>query len=452
MKRIENRHYTIQADKDFQVERVELFLDVPSERSGPYLYDHITPFQFAIQTQEANVIDVFIPWAELSPPYLRGRSLFMRYDDALNRWRYVASTREKEGWRLKLTQGGVYALAYNMHQELELVDDVVSGFPDWYAGRKDRNSNLRRLTNALLDPYVPIESGIEELAAMANLFALDSSQLLKVQKFVASEISSVDRAKVYLNRSGFYQELNQAESVEDFLFDPTKEKVLVDFRRGAVLSLEQHDGQIEVELTLAQGTTFVVPEKREEALWNDFDEIGLLYGVRRIKDETNATYRKRLATLFSHPGNATRTGVRYETARQLGMIVTADWVDDTKGFLVINEEARTIIGESIQVDGKPVIVEWQADGGFLIPPTGEKRPHEVVFFYGVESYRPDRTLADDEGLLSPYHEQILGEIGNKAPLLYGQAKWGLQEWDMTVDDGLIEWFGQMDHDSEKWRD
>lgn len=451
MKTIETRHYVAQADKEFQLERVKLFLDVPSERSGPYIYDHVTAFQIAVQTADNNLIDLFIPWHELSPKFMRPRSLFMRYEQSVNRWRPVSATQEQEGWRLKITQGGIYALAYNMHQELHIVDDVVSGFPQWYAGRKDQGSNLRRLTNALLQPYLPIESGVEELAALANLFALDTSQIRQINRYVAPEIASVDRGRVFLNKSGFYQELVQAESVEDLIFDETKEKVLLDFRRGAVLSLEPYDG-IEVELELPEGVKYVSTEKRVEPLWNDFDEIGLLYGVRRIEGESNQAFKNRLATVFSHPGNATRTGVAYETARELGQVAFHYWVDDTKGFLVVNKDRQSIIKESIQVDGMPVIVEWQADGGFMIPPMGTKRPHQVVWMYGVSSYRPGASLADDEGLLSDYHSKIYGEIGNKAPLLYGQAKWGIQEWDMTVDEGLIEWFGQMDHMSENWRD
>lgn len=451
MKIIGTRHYTAEAAQNFQIDRVKLFQDVPSERSGPYLYDHVTAFQIAIQTPVNNPVNVFIPWAELTPVFLRERSLFMKYDSVKNRWVEISSSHTKTGWKMTLQESGVYALAYNLHQELSIVDEVVSGFPNWYAGRQDRNSNMRRLTNALMSSYLPIESGIEEMAAMANLFAIDESMLSQINRYVAPELISVDRARVLLNKSGFYQELEQAESVEDLLFDVTKEKVLIDFRRGEVLSLEPYTG-VEVEIDNGTNKQLFKTSPRDEKLWNTFDEIGLIYGMKRLYKETNLDFKRRLSTLFSHPGNATKTGVLFEIARQLGNIVHKDWIDDTKGFLVTNPTGQDIIVESIQVDGNPAVIEWQPDGGFLILPTGTRKPREVVWFYGVKGYRPDRDLGDETGLLSMNYNSIYGEVANKAPLLYGQAKWGIQEWDMTIDEGLIEWFGAMDEDSQKWKD
>jgi len=71
--------------------------------------------------------------------------------------------------------------------------------------------------------------------------------------------------------------------------------------------------QFEVTKLIAAG----VPVGK--AVWNQFDEFGLVLSLPRLRGETNADYRARLVTVMAQRGNAAYTGMVLGASRGLGL-------------------------------------------------------------------------------------------------------------------------------------
>jgi hypothetical protein len=54
-------------------------------------------------------------------------------------------------------------------------------------------------------------------------------------------------------------------------------------------------------------------------VFNEFDNFGLLIGLPRIEDETNAEYKKRLLDVFVHRSDSTYLGLIFGITRELGL-------------------------------------------------------------------------------------------------------------------------------------
>ena len=54
------------------------------------------------------------------------------------------------------------------------------------------------------------------------------------------------------------------------------------------------------------------------ALWNHFDDLGLLIGLRRFPGERNREFRDRILRVYQNPGNATHQGMVNSISRDLG--------------------------------------------------------------------------------------------------------------------------------------
>lgn len=67
------------------------------------------------------------------------------------------------------------------------------------------------------------------------------------------------------------------------------------------------------------GIIFQGDELEKHHVWGPLDEIGLLLGCPRIKDETNEEYKARLLDVFQNPGNSSKQGLINFISRSLGI-------------------------------------------------------------------------------------------------------------------------------------
>lgn len=70
-------------------------------------------------------------------------------------------------------------------------------------------------------------------------------------------------------------------------------------------------------LTVSQIDAIGVPSPKNE--WNQFDEHGLLVGIRRLAGESNASFRRRLFDSFTNIANSTYKGLINGITRELGL-------------------------------------------------------------------------------------------------------------------------------------
>lgn len=88
-------------------------------------------------------------------------------------------------------------------------------------------------------------------------------------------------------------------------------------------------------------------------VWNVFDEFALLLGIRRRFMETNSELKERVLDVFRFPGNSTKLGLQRAVGRELGLVFSTTWPEDSTSF-VINEEIEgiSIIPETFIVNGQ----------------------------------------------------------------------------------------------------
>lgn len=409
--------------------------------------EEVTPFQLSVVVTGEG--ELFIDHATMVSHKDIHRTGFVRYNSATNKWDEFPFTREGESFRLKIKTTGIYAMTLNPLAESAYVEEAVSTFPEWYAGRSDKKSNLRRLANVPAALLNDASEDMKKILADTRLLSIPLGTPSSTVRYAVAELGEIDGLKVGEMRQGVYHELKAADDVEDFFYDPTSERYLIDTRR-AVIHRMHEEGELVVEGTLSgRQLTRAVTGVRTD-LFNAFDEIGLQFGLARIKGESNERYRDRMLTLFSHPGNATKQGVEREIARRVGDFVRVEWGDDRIGLLVSNPEGHTFAMNDVKVDGEDVLVFPQADGGFLIRPTNLGKKRDVVYYKKAETFMLGKDGALEDGTMSDRYKELYAIWAEEAPVLYGGVKYDRQEWDMVSDEGLVEWMPRTDSTMERW--
>lgn len=68
-------------------------------------------------------------------------------------------------------------------------------------------------------------------------------------------------------------------------------------------------------------TSIFVPSS--QSIFNEFDKMGLLIGLSRLEEETNAEYKKRLLDVFVHRADSTYLGLIFGITRELGLSLSS---------------------------------------------------------------------------------------------------------------------------------
>lgn len=427
--------------------RVLMAENIPVSKREGFFGAVVTPFQLSIQLTGQGVL--YVDPERLTSPEERHRVVFLRYNATTNRWDEFPFTMEDGRWRLAVTRAGIYAMAINRLKESLYTEEAVSGFPSWYAARSDRNSNMRQFANVAAGLLFDVKASVDEIQRRAMLSELPETMPSSTVRYPLTEIDALEEVVVKAERNGIYESIPQAESTGLFLYDKTGGTWLLDKGR-AVIHLMDGPAEILVEGMLDGKPFSKVLKGERKDFFNDFDEIGLQFGLTRIKNESNKRYRQRIMTLFSHPGNATMLGVKREIARRAGEFRTVVWADDRVGLLVGNITGRRYATDDVTVDGEKVDVSVQADGGFLIRPTGLGVRRTVVYYTEPGAYLLGKERATEVGTMSETDAVSYATWKEEAPVLYGGVRYDRQEWDMVNDEALVEWMPRTDSDMGRW--
>lgn len=196
-------------------------------------------------------------------------------------------------------------------------------------------------------------------------------------------------------------------------------------------------------------------------VWNNFDEIGLLFNMPRLPMEGNDSYRERLFYTFRYPGNATRLGLLYGIAKETGLIKKVIWENPLEELRL----PKSVIRESIRVDGSPYYEITLVDNEYVLAPLIEETEEPVVlsFIQGIQAYslhekdRPGvlhNLLYHENGTAKDELRRIAEYINQTSPILWGYFKYDEMEWD-TIDpkySGLDYVPNQFDAPVDKWEE
>lgn len=111
---------------------------------------------------------------------------------------------------------------------------------------------------------------------------------------------------------------------------------------------------------------YLAPSSR--AVWNQFDELGLLLGVQRLTEEKNWEYKRRLFDTYTHRANSTYQGLINGISRELGCplytpVVIYPRRDPGTGLYLATDPYIKIDGASVYlyVDHTNDVVEYRID-------------------------------------------------------------------------------------------
>lgn len=173
------------------------------------------------------------------------------------------------------------------------------------------------------------------------------------------------------------------------------------------------------------------------AVWNFFDEFGLLLGVNRLEGERNAAYRERILDVFRRPANATKEGLQNGIARELGLTRTVNWKDATQELTL---RQPRISAPSIRVNGEPIgDTGWRfdEDGAVVLSAQAEGGERTVQYTAGISLHELHDTsdtafqkeLYNIDGSATPLLTYYVETIRRHAPVMWGEWRWNQGTWE-----------------------
>lgn len=332
---------------------------------------------------------------------------------------------------------------------MSTADKIRTKLPSWFRMRYDKNSAGWQLIDVfgnILDeysstaeyaalsrylktapenqPYICYTGRLPALCFEPNIkFALyGHGKVLRVVDdiwtFITSEVPELNTPHLY-----------------------THDIAYVDSEDRSVYTFQQYGGKLTVLITNSDGRQVAsvdVPLSKQ-ALWNTFDEIGVLLSTPRLPGEDNHSYRLRLyaASRLSH--DAAKSGLLRGIAKELGLYTEAVWHDGGTDFIIPHMH---VIKETILVDYEPV-----EEGDLIVGPNGQiglmgreeyaGRQRHVIYAYGIKlqdlssDSDPEviSLLYNKDGTPSEQAFKLKEEIDRKVPVKWGYFVWGDAFWD-----------------------
>lgn len=202
-----------------------------------------------------------------------------------------------------------------------ITQEMIKLLPSWLFNSMDEESigvqtmdtmgtelyDLKRIVDTVL------KSGFIETADDGTEFDLLNIDYLYKVDLTQAETDFTDLSVQYLvdRDAHLYENLERAVSLFDFY--SFNDKYYFDIETYT-LYLKSRYQAVRVNGILYDGTSL---EKHH--VWGPLDEIGLMIGCPRIRDEVNSEYKLRLLDVFENPGNATKDGLINHISRSLGL-------------------------------------------------------------------------------------------------------------------------------------
>lgn len=197
--------------------------------------------------------------------------------------------------------------------------DMLEMLPQWMELRKESSNGAQMLDvlgtqiaqienitqNILLLPFLQVSE--QEDNESINLLSIDFIYKL----YVPDIVIDIDNTSVEGNNGSFNYVLQSCESIYDF-YMVGNDKYYYDSDEKTFYF------KIKFESVIINGAEF--RDIVSHHVWNPYDEIGLLFGCPRLKDEKNESYRIRLLDVFARPGNSSNKGLVNYLARSLDIL------------------------------------------------------------------------------------------------------------------------------------
>lgn len=305
------------------------------------------------------------------------------------------------------------------------LERIASYLPEWMRASTSRTSNFQRFMNAFaleydevkatLDAvsrnYFPDEMNLDEVDWIWKFASPQKPLVIRAGGAVVPEVSSLRK---------FYQSKTQC-----FVYDPVYQWVYFRYPAADVTA-----DDVPVEL---------LPHH----IWNVFDELALLAGIRRkdaVKDddgnwrlESNAELKERFLRRFAWVPGPTKEGLLNLAATELGLVHEVDWPQGSDPVTLSNPDPLPHSIRISEADG-PVgsfAQPGQWDGSQLHP--------RIIYFPRKDLETAVSGLVEnDQGELALEPGATRGEIFIPATVVPGLLQWTFFTVEGNLNLGNIE--------------
>jgi hypothetical protein len=312
--------------------------------------------------------------------------------------------------------------------------------PQWMKMARDPESVGQQFMNFFGLQFEDIEKALEELEDNRFLVTANVVQPDIVYKI---DLPSVLTRHSDIKIVGAGRTLTEVDTLKQFF--ATIDSYIIDYDKlVAYISHSYGEGQGLVEVTVTNGDNQHVETCPLELhhVWNALDEFGLLLDLPRLRGERNADYRKRLLDVFRYPSNATKQGLVFGIAKELGLIHHREWQDDSKPFVI---DAVKLDVSTIKVDGinlEPDEYTVLSPGSVEIKPLNEGIVHDVSYIAGIQvhalnnkrDYAFQNTLYNPDGTATERLLYYVNRITTDVPIMWGSFLWDVGWWDSASKD------------------
>lgn len=302
-----------------------------------------------------------------------------------------------------------------------------------------------------------------------NVFGLEYQQMREILEYAfeqiylnTMDINYLDIVyKAYLNLTDINNIkhietdnyiLTEAKDLSDFFnitFDYYENKnnydtnvYILDTNRNVVYVKNEYDKNnnykngkiIVVSNDNVQETLNLIPH----AVWNFFDEIGLLLNCPRLSNESNYKYKERILNIFKYPQSSNKEGFLNAIANELAIRKTIIWFDTSKDLIISD---KMIIVNKISVNGNLVNLNdiYVDENNQIIIKSNPlyKINSEVSYISNIEFHilhdkndiKLDSELFNLDGTATDLLVKYFNKIHSVSPIVWNKFSWDKAYWD-----------------------
>lgn len=220
--------------------------------------------------------------------------------------------------------------------------NLANEFPIWTEARKNIYSNMQMFLNSFGREIENIEDFLKEIRRSKYIETMNENYWDWIYSYDIPLVENIFAAKIKDSTGNI---LEKEESIGNFFYKE-KEKV-IPYQDGQKLFSLKNYGTITIE---SQGKIFK-SDPKDHQIWNCFDEMAMMFGIKRKNLEKNESLRERIIDTFHFISNSSKNGIINGIGRETNTIARKKWIDDNNNFEIYE---LNVVKESIRVDGNKI--------------------------------------------------------------------------------------------------
>lgn len=343
-----------------------------------------------------------------------------------------------------------------MNRFSDYTNNIINKLPFWFKMKKSPNESIgAHFLNVFGLEFEDMRYILDYAFKQMYLDEMDIQYLNTSYKAYIPSFMNVDTIREVRSNNVILYEATDLSHFFDITYNPHEnnsnfnkdvylidtEKEIIYVRKPYDISDEHKHGKITL---ISDNNTSVTLGLELHAVWNFFDEIGLLLECPRLPNEPNFKYKERLLNVFKYKPGSSLEGFLNALSNELDLRKTVIW-KDTSSDLVLKD--TMIIINKIKIDGDNNLllenVYTNKEGHIVIKGNPNyKKDIEVSYTTGIEMHQLHNK--DDDKLQSELYnvddtatdllKKYFDKIHSISPVIWDRFIWDKAYWNANDED------------------